>query len=133
MHFPQTDYRLLAGKPPKGDSLSRRRSALFAEFHNRRTAEVVERVLLRRTHSTASAWLRITSIPQRHLRPDQTQPPQMIRYPEIPEPTTRMNHGERVWPNDAMEPIPVAVTNRAYPCCARARFAPATSMAHLER
>ena len=32
-----------------------------------------------------------------------------------------------------MEPTPVAVTNRAFPRFARARFAPATSAAHLRR
>ena len=34
-------------------------------------------------------------------------------------------------PNKAVEPTPVAVTNRAFPPCGRARFAPATSVAHL--
>jgi len=36
-------------------------------------------------------------------------------------------------PNNAMEPTPVAVTNRAFPRLARARFAPSTSAAHLWR
>ena len=34
-------------------------------------------------------------------------------------------------PNKAVEPTPVAVTNRAFPPCGRARFAPSTSVAHL--
>ena len=34
-------------------------------------------------------------------------------------------------PNKAVEPTPVAVTNRAFPPFGRARFAPATSVAHL--
>ena len=34
-------------------------------------------------------------------------------------------------PNKAVEPTPVAVTNRAIPPFGRARFAPATFVAHL--
>ena len=48
----------------------------------------------------------------------------------------RMNPGSRsterqTEPNKAVEPTPVAVTNRASPPFGRARFAPATSVAHL--
>jgi len=50
-----TAYHLTAGKPPRGDSLSKRGSAPIAELHRRYTAETVETVLLRRTDPTASA------------------------------------------------------------------------------
>ena len=48
----------------------------------------------------------------------------------------QMNPGSRSTeiqnePNKAVEPTPVAVTNRAYPPFGRARFAPATYVAHL--
>ena len=40
-------------------------------------------------------------------------------------------HKKLMKPNKAVEPTPVAVTNRAFPPFGRARFAPATSVAHL--
>ena len=41
------------------------------------------------------------------------------------------NQNNATEPNKAVEPTPVAVTNRACPPFGRARFAPSTRMAHL--
>ncbi len=52
---------------------------------------------------------------------------------KVPELTSRMIHQEINWPNHALEPTRLLVTNRAFPHFVRARFAPSNRAAQLVR
>jgi hypothetical protein len=102
---------------------SRRETSVFESL-----AEAMECSRQSRSHSMASA---LGESPISHKDTGartQNKPWQTTRYPENPEPETRMKLREPIRPNHAMEPTPVAVTVLAY-----ARTAPSTSVAHLER